>query len=197
MKRMFAATAAAALMMSLAACGGSDDGSSEGDGGLKKVTFGVAPVAPTGALQLGVDKGFFKEEGIELEIKPVQGGAAVLPGVMAGDPMYATSNAITLITARDQGLPVKIATPWSADRVKPDKGMYGVVSPKGSDIKSIIDLKGKTVATNTLRGLGDFTVSTALQNAGGDPELGEVHRARLPGHACGPEEEERRRGVGA
>ncbi|WP_326692575.1 ABC transporter substrate-binding protein [Streptomyces sp. NBC_01795] len=159
--------------MSVAACGGnsaSTTGTGSGAGGLRKVVFGAAPVAPTGALQVGIDKGFFKEEGIEVEVKMVQGGAAVLPGVMAGNPQFSTSNATTLLTARDRGLGVKIISHWSSDRKPPQKGMYGVVVPKGSAIKSLTDLQGKKVAVNTLRGLGDFTVGEAVRKAGGNPD---------------------------
>jgi NitT/TauT family transport system substrate-binding protein len=177
MRRVLAATASAALVIGLAACGGDSggdsggsDGGSSSEGELQTVIFGVAPVAPTGALQVGVDQGFFEEEGIELDVQQVQGGAAVLPGVMAGDPQFATSNAITLLTARDQGLGVKIVSNWSSDKLPPEKGLYGVVVPTGSDIATLKDLEGKKVATNTLRGLGDFTVSEAARKAGANPD---------------------------
>jgi NitT/TauT family transport system substrate-binding protein len=127
-------------------------------------------VAPTGALQVGVDQGFFKDEGIQLDIQKVQGGAAVLPGVMAGNPQFATSNAITLLTARDKGLGIKIVSNWSSDKLPPEKGLYGVVAPKGSAVKTLKDLEGKKVAVNTLKGLGDFTVGEATRKAGGNPD---------------------------
>jgi NitT/TauT family transport system substrate-binding protein len=172
MKRLLVTTATA-LMLGLAGCGGDDSGGGDSQAGtaeLQKVTFGVAPVAPTGALQVGINQGFFEEEGIELETKLVQGGAAVLPGVLAGNPQFSTSNAITLLDARDQGLPVKVVTHWSADRLPPEKGMYGVVASPASGISSLPDLRGKKVAVNTLQGLGHFTVSEAVQKAGGNPD---------------------------
>ncbi|MEV6639588.1 ABC transporter substrate-binding protein [Amycolatopsis sp. NPDC051371] len=171
-----AAAVAAALALGSAGCGGG--GAATGSNGLEKVVFGLAPVAPAGAFQVGIDQGFFKAEGIELELKVVQGGAAVLPGVMSGNPMFATSNAITLLTARDQGIPVKIVSNASADRVPPAKGLYGVVARQGSAIRTTADLKGKTVAINTLRGLGEFTVGEAVKKAGGAP--GDVHYVELP-----------------
>jgi NitT/TauT family transport system substrate-binding protein len=173
MKRLLVAAATGALMAGLAACGGGDTEGGDAAAGtdeLQKVVFGVAPVAPTGALQVGIDQGFFEQEGIELETKLVQGGAAVLPGVLAGNPQFSTSNAITLLDARDQGLPIKIVTHWSSDRLPPEKGLYGVVAAPGSGIASLPDLQGKKVAVNTLQGLGHFTVSEAVRKAGGNPD---------------------------
>ena len=41
--------------------------------------------------------------------------------------------------------------------------------PKGSDIETITDLEGKTVAVNTLNNVSQIVVNTALEKAGGDP----------------------------
>jgi NitT/TauT family transport system substrate-binding protein len=169
MKRFLVATAATALALGLAACGGGGDEGGGGGESLQKVVMGIAPVAPAAVFQVGIDQGFFEDEGINLELKMVQGGAAVLPGVVAGDPQFATSNAITLLNARDQGIPVKIVSNGSADRLPPEKGLYGVVARTGSDIKSTADLRGKSLAVNTLRGLGEFTVGEAVRKAGGNP----------------------------
>lgn len=173
MKKLLAATLTATLALSLAACG-----SDEGAGGAEKVTLGIAPVAPSAIFQVGVDQGFFEDEGIELEITIVQGGSAVLPGVIAGKPQFATSNAMTLLTAGDQNIPVKIVSNASSDQLPPGKGAFGVVAPAGSDIKTTADLAGKMVAVNTLKGLGDFTIGEAIRNAGGDPD--DVKYLELP-----------------
>jgi NitT/TauT family transport system substrate-binding protein len=165
---MVAALAAATL--ALAACGG--DGSAGGDdkkGGVQKVSIGMLPIAPTGALQVGIDKGFFKEEGIELSIDLAQGGAALVPGVMSGDPQFASSNPVSLLTARNAGLDVRIVSHWSSDLKPPKKGINGVVSAAGSGIKSPADLAGHKVAINTLRSMGDLTIREAVRKDGGDP----------------------------
>lgn len=166
MKRVLATASAIALAFGLAACGGG--GGSGEDGELQKVSLSLPPASPSGVYQLGKNKGFFEEEGIDVELVVNQGGAAVIPGVVSGKPEFAASNVISLLTARDQGIPVKAIAPGSADHAPPDPGMYGVVSAEGSDIKKTADLEGTTVAVNTLKGLGEFTVRQAMKNAGAD-----------------------------
>lgn len=164
---MAAALAAATLVLS--ACGGgSDDDTADGE--LQKVSIGMLPIAPTGALQLGIDQGFFEDEGIELEVDLAQGGAALVPGVMSGDPQFASSNPVSLLTARDKGLGLQVVSHWSSDLEPPEDGINGVVSAADSGIESPGDLAGKTVAINTLQSMGDLTIREAVRQDGGDPD---------------------------
>ncbi len=167
--KMLATASAIALTLGLAACT-SDDGGDGGKDGLTKVTLSLPPASPSGAYQLGKNKGFFEEEGIDVELVVNQGGAAVIPGVVAGNPQFAASNVMSLLTATDNRIPLTAISPGSADHAPPDPGMYGVVSPKGSDLQETGDLEDVTIAVNTLKGLGEFTVREAISNAGGDPD---------------------------
>ena len=84
MKRLLATASVIALGLGLAACG--DDGGGSGDGGMDKVSLSLPPASPSGAYQLGKNQGFFEEEGIDLELVINQGGAAVIPGLVSGNP---------------------------------------------------------------------------------------------------------------
>lgn len=166
---LVAALAAGALVLS--ACGGGDDAGGSGEAGeLQAVSIGMLPIAPTGALQVGIDQGFFEEEGIELSVDLAQGGAALVPGVMSGDPQFASSNPVSLLTARDAGLDVQVVSHWSSDIEPPEEGINGVVASAGSGIESPADLEGSTVAINTLRSMGDLTIREAVRQDGGDPD---------------------------
>lgn len=170
-RRISFVAALAATTLALSACGGGDDGGGGGeDGELQKVTIGMLPIAPTGALQLGIDQGFFEEEGIELSIETGQGGAALIPGVMSGDPQFASSNPVSLLTAADKGLALEIVSHWSSDLEPPEEGVNGVVTTAGSGIESPADLAGRTVAINTLNSMGDLTIREAVRQDGGNPD---------------------------
>ena len=169
MKKLLATATVIALALGLTACG-DDGGGDSGDGGLEKVSLSLPPASPSGAYQLGKNKGFFEEEGIDLELVVNQGGAAVIPGLVSGNPQFATSNVMSALTATDNNLPLNAIAPGSADHAPPDKGMYGVVAPKGSDLKKTADLENITIAVNTLKGLGEFTVYKAIEKAGADPK---------------------------
>jgi len=169
--------AAACLSLALAACGGSDDNGSD-DGGLREVSVGMLPIVPTAALHAGIEQGFFEDHGIELKIESGQGGAALVPAVMAGELEFATSNPVSLLTAADKGLDVRVVSHWSADHEKADDAINAVVATKDSGISSAKDLEGKTVAVNTLRSMGDLTINEAVRLDGGDPS--EVKYVELP-----------------
>src|SRR5690606_20912564 len=65
--------------------GGADTGSDSNAGsGLAKATIGLFPSSAVGAIQLGINKGYFEEEGIDLEMLLGQGSAAQLPSLTSG-----------------------------------------------------------------------------------------------------------------
>lgn len=169
MKRIRITAAVCLLVSALAGCG--DDGGTEVDSeGNRQVTIGMLPIVPTAALYAGIDQGFFEDRGIELEVETGQGGAALLPAVMSGDIQFASSNPVSLLTARDQGLEVQAVSHWTSEHETPEESINGVVAAKGSPIQSAKDLAGKTVAINTLKSMGDLTIREAVRQDGGDPD---------------------------
>ncbi|MBB3087034.1 ABC transporter substrate-binding protein [Geodermatophilus sabuli] len=163
----------AASTLVLAACGGGDDeaasgGSGGGSGELRQVTAGLLPVAVTGALQGGIEQGFFEDRGIEVTIETGQGGAALLPAVASGEMQFATSNPVSLLQARDQGLDVRVVGHWTSTHAE-GEDVNGVVADKDSGITSAAGLAGKRIAVNTLNGMGQLTIDEAVRQDGGDP----------------------------
>ena len=97
----------------LAGCGGgSVSGAPETSAGadteLRKVSVGAIPIAPSAALQLGVDKGLFSKHGIEIEMQSGQGGASMLPAVSTGTMNVAIGNPVSTMLAQSKGLDLKI-----------------------------------------------------------------------------------------
>jgi NitT/TauT family transport system substrate-binding protein len=160
---------AVSVAFALAACGGGSDDKPAKDGEMRAVSIGMLPITPTGAMQVGIDQGFFKKRGIDLKIETAQGGAALIPGVMSGKPQFASSNPVSLLTARDKGLDLKVISHWSSEPEEGD-GINGVVALKDSGITSAKDLAGKSVAVNTLKSMGEVTIREAVRKDGGDAD---------------------------
>lgn len=163
---------AAATTLVLAACGGSD-GSSSGsssDGGTTKISVGVIPTVDMAPLYLGIDKGFFREERLDVTPKTAEGGAAIVPAVVSGSDQIGYSNFVSLMTAADKGLPVVALAPAASVGDDPEKDVAQVVVKKGSPIKDAKDLNGKTIALNSLKNLGEVVVRESVAKAGGDPD---------------------------
>ncbi|MFI5622249.1 ABC transporter substrate-binding protein [Nocardioides sp. NPDC051685] len=159
------ATAAAAL----AACGGGASEDKTGGSGPDKVDVGVIPIVDVAPIYLGKDKGFFKDEDIDLSLETGQGGAAIVPGVASGQFQFGFSNLTSLMVASEQGLGVKVVAAGNSTTGEVGKDFGAVVVPGDSTIADAAALEGKSVAVNTLNNIGSTTINKAVRDAGGDP----------------------------
>lgn len=167
-RRITFSMAIAVLLMIVSACGGSGEAKQENSNGQTDVTVGVIPIVDTAPLYLGEEKGFFKDAGINLDIKTTTGGAAAVPGVVSGDFDFAFGNVVSLMVAADQGLGLKFVTN-GASATGEATDFSAVVVPSDSPITSPRDLVGTTVGVNNLKNIGDTTIRHAIEKDGGDP----------------------------
>jgi NitT/TauT family transport system substrate-binding protein len=167
-RRGIAVAALLTLPLALTACGGSDSGS-DGAGGTTKISVGVIPIVDVAPIYLGIDQGFFEDEGLDVKLETAQGGAAIVPGVMSDQYQFGFSNSVSLLLAGSKGLKVKAVTAGVASTGKDGADFGGVVVPADSDIKTAADLAGKKIAVNTLNNINTVTINEAVRAAGGDP----------------------------
>jgi NitT/TauT family transport system substrate-binding protein len=170
MRRLLTAIVAAALL-ALAGCG-SDSGSSSGGGskgGMTKVKVGVLPISNVAPLYLGMKKGFFKAEGLEVEPSIGQSGNELVTGMVSGSTQFAFLGWVPLMSARSQGLPVKAVANADNGAETADKEWTLILTKKGSPIRKPADLAGKTIAVNALKGVGEVAIKAALDKRGVDP----------------------------
>jgi NitT/TauT family transport system substrate-binding protein len=174
MKRSLVAALSAALVL-LAACGGGDDDASDepadsatGATETQAITVGVIPIVDVAPIYLGVEQGFFEERGLEVTLELAQGGAAIVPAVIAGEFDFGFSNITSLLVAQTQGLPLKVVAAGDSTTGQPGEDFAAVVVPEGSAVAGPADLAGKTVAVNTLNNIGTTTISKVVDDAGGD-----------------------------
>lgn len=170
------AIAAFAALLATAACSPSEEGTGEGE--LTTVTAGVIPIVDVAPIYLGVDQGFFSDRGIDLQLESGSGGAAIVPGVISGEFDFAFSNIVSLIVAREQGLPLTALTNGVTSAGEQGADFGGVFVLDDSDVTSAADLEGLTVAANNLNNIGDTTVRQSVRADGGDPA--EVDFVELP-----------------
>lgn len=95
--------------------------------------------------QLAVEKGIFAKRGIDLQVVNfVKGGAEATAGVASGQ-VDMGSYGTPILTGISKGLPIKIIA-------SPPNKRIDFVLVAVNDIKTVQDLKGKTVATGALGG---------------------------------------------
>ncbi|KPN16183.1 ABC transporter substrate-binding protein [Arthrobacter sp. Edens01] len=170
----------AVATLALAGCGGgslsgndsssspSASGSAAANGELEQIVVGVIGIAPSAAMQYGVDEGIFEEHGLDVELQTGQGGAAMLPAVSTGDMNFAVGNPLTVMVAKDKGLDMKIVTGYSNSYAE-GEDINGVVARADSGITTFADLEGKTASVNAVNTQGDLTIMEAASLAGADP----------------------------
>ncbi|GAA4939621.1 NitT/TauT family transport system substrate-binding protein [Nonomuraea thailandensis] len=157
----------AALLVT--ACGGAQPATPGQGSGPTKVNAGVIAIVDTAPIHLGKAKGFFTEQRIDLTITPVQGGAAAVSGAVSGQFQFAFANTTSLLTAKQQGLDVKVVANGVSSTGEQGKDFSAVLVKPDSPIKAAKDLAGRKISVNQLKNIGDTTVRASVRNAGGDP----------------------------
>ncbi len=176
-KTRAAAVGAVALALTLSGCAsGSVDGSgstaaASGSAGLTKVTYGLFPSSTVAALQVAIDKGYFKKQGIDLKLVVGAGSsAAQLPALATGELDFMLASPVTALTATTQGLDVRIVDGVTQNDPKTVEDSTAVVVGASSSIKSARDLEGKKVSVNALGSIGEIGIREAVAKDGGDPK---------------------------
>ena len=174
LSRRTALRSAFVLTFGAAALSGCSDGSttaqlSGSGGGPVEVSVGVIPILDVAPLYLGIQKGIFTRHGLEVSAQAAQGGAAIVPAVLSGQNQFGFSNVVSLLTAREKGVPLLSVAGGVSSTGDPAADFNAVLVGKDSLLRTGKDLEGHKVAINTLNNIGDTTVKSAVAKAGGDP----------------------------
>ncbi|MFE3450683.1 ABC transporter substrate-binding protein [Nonomuraea sp. NPDC059194] len=159
----------AATTMVAAGCGGGSETASPNKGGLEKtsITVGMLPLPEVAPIQIGIDKGFFKAEGLDLKFEPIQGGAAAMSDLASGKYDVLHSNYVSAILATSSGV-AKLKVVGEAYVAKPNNFM--LMTKKDSPIATVADVKGKKIGVNTKQNVATLTMSALLKVHGLKPE---------------------------
>jgi NitT/TauT family transport system substrate-binding protein len=164
--RLFAALAATFLLA--AGCGGPDEPAPTASGRLDQVNTGVIAIVDVAPIYLGKEKGFFREQNIDLTLTTAQGGAAIVPAVLGGQYQFGFSNTVSLLLGASKGLPVKVVANGNNSTGVDGKDFAGLFVKADSPVKTAKDLAGRTVAANTLKNIVETTVRSSVRKDGGD-----------------------------
>lgn len=143
--RTWAAAMAAVMALSLSACGlKTGDVPPKTAGELKKITFVLdwTPNTNHTGLYVALEKGYFEEAGLEVEVvQPPEGGAEIL--VASGKAQFGVSFQDTMAPALtgDSALPIQAVAAVLQHNTS------GIVSRKGEGMNTPKGLEGKKYAT--------------------------------------------------
>jgi len=108
------------------------------------------------------DKGFFKDEGLDVLVVMFNAGATNLQAMIGGDVQVMAGGVPETVLARAGGVDIKNF--WAISNVMPFQ-IYG-----GPTVKSLKDGKGKKFAISRYGSLSEFLTRSALRHVGVDPK---------------------------
>jgi NitT/TauT family transport system substrate-binding protein len=127
------------------------------------VRVGLAAVYPAYAIPYAANElGFYKEKNLDVEITQFRGGPATQEALASGAIDISTIAPGAAALAIAKGVQEKIV----ALSVPPTPQGWHILVPTGSSIKSMTELKGKTVGVTQKGSLTDFWVQRAAAKAG-------------------------------
>lgn len=179
-----------ALAVGLTACGGDDGGGGNGGGasggggtagGGEPTTITVQETAgvPSAFVAFGIDQGFFRDCGLEIELEAAQGGAATVPALINGDVQIGGSNVVSLLLAEEKGLPLRVIAPGTSAQQDGDD-FAALIVAGDSEFQSAQDLSGATIAVNTLDNIAEVVVKRSLEEEGVDISSIELTEVPFP-----------------
>lgn len=113
-----------------------------------KVTISMASGVNQVPSLVAKAKGYFKDEGLDVELKPVGRGQIALEALAAGSIEFAESSHTAFFAAVDKGVPlmgVGVAA----------RGYYGklIAANRNANLKTLADFKGKRIGTQVGTGM--------------------------------------------
>lgn len=164
--RALLATAIVALSASVSGCGGEAASSSQSSSTdkIQKVTLTLDwyPNADHAGVYVAQEKGFFEDEGLEVEIQQPSDPAAVLQLVAAGRSEFGISYETEVTNAAVREIPVQSVMAIMQEPLN------SVISLKDSGIDGPEDLAGKKIGYAG-QSFGTAVIDTVLEEAGADP----------------------------
>ena len=131
------------------------------------INVGVTGLIPDHGLYIALEKGYFKEAGIEVKFNPFASAAKMMAPLAAGQLHVAGGGiSVGLFNAIARGMPVKIVSS-RAQTLPGHNGMFWLVR---SDLKDAIrtpaDLKGRKVANVAPGAVTVYTMGKTMERAG-------------------------------
>ncbi|MFN8401140.1 MAG: ABC transporter substrate-binding protein [Anaerolineales bacterium] len=153
------------LTLALALMGCASSNSTNEAGALRhiKLPMGYIPNIQYAPFYVAIDKGYFAEEGIEIEFDySFETDGVALTG--AGELPFAVASGEQVLLARSQGLPVVYAFAWYQEFP------ISVISAPELNIKEPADLRGKKIGLPGLFGANYIGLEALLFEGGVDPK---------------------------
>lgn len=169
-RRTGVAATTAALLVLASACGGGDSsaasGVSENEDGTTSITIATVGSDSGSQAFYAKNKGFFEEHDLDVTVNIVANVPELAAAVESGDAQFALTSPTSVASANAAGIDFRIVA-GGAIYTEENPGVW-VMVPSGTDISSVEDLEGKSIAVNALNTMPHLSTLATLDDAGVD-----------------------------
>ncbi|MBX3736690.1 MAG: ABC transporter substrate-binding protein [Candidatus Didemnitutus sp.] len=137
---------------------------------LTKVRVGYIPIAECAHLYVGITKKYFEQEGLEVVLEPMSGGAVILPAVQSGSLEIGFANVASLVilnSKRPRRHPDSLVSLAGASYERSGFTNHALLSRRGAAVSLEKIAKGEAkVALNTTRNIEEIMLRRFLEKKG-------------------------------
>jgi NitT/TauT family transport system substrate-binding protein len=133
------------------------------------VTLATLPISNGLPLDLGIAKGFFAKQNIEIKKTTLQSGNDIVLGMGSKSFDIGYVGYVPAMIARTNGIPLEIVAASEVEGTSEQDNWQNILVKSTSSIRTPADLAGKTIAVNALKGVGEVIIKAALKKRGIDP----------------------------
>ena len=132
-----------------------------------RLNVGYMKIGDLSPFFLAMDKAYFKDAGLDINLASMVGGAAIMPALASGSINIGWSNVISIYQGHLQGFDFRFVANGAVNK-RGTNDVFGVCVAPDSPIQSAKDLAGRTVAVNTLRNIMHGATAHWIDSNGGD-----------------------------
>jgi NitT/TauT family transport system substrate-binding protein len=163
-----AVAAAAAITVFGGATASASD--TAGNRAMATVTVATLPIAHALPMDLGIKKGFFTAQGIEINKRTLQSGNDVVLALANKNGDIGYLGFVPMMIARTQGIALTTVAASEVEGTSEADNWQNILVKGSSSIRTPSDLAGKTIAVNALKGVGEVMIKAALKKRGVNPD---------------------------
>jgi NitT/TauT family transport system substrate-binding protein len=133
------------------------------------ITVNVIPISNALPLDLGIKKGFFEAQGLNVKKVVLQSGNDIVLALANSKGEVGFAGWVPAMIARTSGIPITTMTASEVEGTSEADNWQNILVKGSSSIRTPADLIGKTIAVNALKGVGEVMIRAAFAKLGLDP----------------------------
>jgi len=132
---------------------------------VAEVRVVTLPIANGFPLDLGIKKGFFSQQRIEIKKTTLQSGNDVVLAMANNNGDIGYLGFVPMFIATTNNIPLTLVAASEVEGTSQADNWQNILVKGSSSIRTPADLAGKTIAVNALKGVGEVMIKAALEKS--------------------------------